>query len=227
MKNDILKKMVPFTVAAGLSASMIISNVLTAKKTLKIQSEIKDKDMDDDDILKLKLRHYSPVIALNIVITGILFTLAVRDIKLQASLLTATACLKNKSEKLKKIETIYFNDGELDLKDSEDEIEVYDSYLNRYLKLSPSQIIIAETLSNLKLRREGILSVADFYYYLGVDDDILKHSHHAIDDNEGWSRIICDWFEVSHKIAVQDDGLEILCLEFTIQPSTDYLYSID
>ncbi len=97
----------------------------------------------------------------------------------------------------------------------------YDSYSERYFETSISAVIQAEYHLNRNFMLSGIISLNDFYDFLGLE-------RIDIGDEVGWSS--CDgdiyWIDFNHHKAVLDDGLEVFIIDMVFEPTADWLKDI-
>lgn len=97
----------------------------------------------------------------------------------------------------------------------------YDSFSKQYFETTIAKVIEAEYHLNRNFMFTGVISLNDFYEFLGLEKI-------DIGDNIGWSS--CDgdiyWIDFNHHLATFDDGLEIYVVDMVFEPTSDFLADI-
>ena len=97
----------------------------------------------------------------------------------------------------------------------------YVSFSKQYFETTIAKVIEAEYHLNRNFMFTGVISLNDFYEFLGLEKI-------DIGDNIGWSS--CDgdiyWIDFNHHLATFDDGLEIYVVDMVFEPTSDFLADI-
>ena len=93
----------------------------------------------------------------------------------------------------------------------------YDPVSARYFETSIAKVIEAEYHLNRNFMMSGIISVNDFYDFLG-----LANTEEG--DNLGWASVDGDifWIDFNHYITHLDDGMEVHVIEPVFDPVIDF-----
>lgn len=94
----------------------------------------------------------------------------------------------------------------------------YDAFSNRYFESTVEKVLQAEYHLNRNFMFGGVISLNEFYDFLGI-----KRS--ALGDAVGWSSMngdIC-WIDFNHHKVTLDDGLECYVIDMVFEPDEDYL----
>ena len=97
----------------------------------------------------------------------------------------------------------------------------YDSYSGRYFETSISKVIQAEYHLNRNFMFNGVISLNDFYDFLGLEKT-------DIGNEVGWSCCNGDiyWIDFNHHKITLDDGLEIFIIDMVFEPTAEWLNDI-
>ena len=94
----------------------------------------------------------------------------------------------------------------------------YDAFSQRHFESTISKVIQAEYHLNRNFMFNGVISLNDFYEFLGLEK--IK-----IGDDLGWSNCNGDiyWIDFNHHRIDLDDGMEIFVIDMVFEPTTDWL----
>lgn len=97
----------------------------------------------------------------------------------------------------------------------------YDSFSQRYFETTISKVIEAEYQLNRNFMFNGVISLNDFYEFLGLETTELGESL-------GWSNVNGDiyWIDFNHHKTILDDGMEVFVIDMVFEPSTEWLEDI-
>lgn len=94
----------------------------------------------------------------------------------------------------------------------------FDYFGNRYFETTVEKVIQAEYHLNRNFMLAGVVSLNDFYTFLGLEPT-------EYGSGVGWSNCNGDiyWIDFHHTKAVMDDGLECYIIEFAYCPDSEFL----
>lgn len=94
----------------------------------------------------------------------------------------------------------------------------YDSFSQRYFESTVEKVIQAEYHLNRNFMLAGIISLNDFYEFLGLEKTELG-------DELGWSSYNGDiyWIDFDHHRLTLDDGMEIYVIDMIFEPSAKWM----
>ena len=94
----------------------------------------------------------------------------------------------------------------------------YDAFSQRHFESTISKVIQAEYHLNRNFMFNGVISLNDFYEFLGLEK--IK-----IGDDLGWSNCNGDiyWIDFNHHRIDLDDGMEIFVIDMVFEPTADWL----
>ena len=94
----------------------------------------------------------------------------------------------------------------------------YDSFSQRYFESTVEKVIQAEYHLNRNFMLAGVISLNDFYEFLGLEKTDLG-------DELGWSSYNGDiyWIDFDHHRLALDDGMEIYVIDMTFEPSAKWM----
>ncbi len=94
----------------------------------------------------------------------------------------------------------------------------YDSFSNRYFESTISKVLQAEYHLNRNFMFGGVVSLNDFYAFLGLEQTPLG-------ETVGWSSCNGDiyWIDFDHHRTVLDDGLECFVIDMVFEPTAEWL----
>lgn len=97
----------------------------------------------------------------------------------------------------------------------------YDSFSDRYFETTIEKVIQAEYHLNRNFMLNGVISLNDFYDFLGLENSNFG-------DTVGWSSVNGDiyWIDFNHHKITLDDGMEIFVIEMVFEPTTEWLEDI-
>lgn len=97
----------------------------------------------------------------------------------------------------------------------------YDSFSERYFESTIEKVIQAEYHLNRNFMLGGVVSLNDFYEFLG-----LEKTH--LGDAVGWSYVNGDvyWIDFNHHRINLDDGMEIYVIDLVFEPTVDWTENI-
>lgn len=97
----------------------------------------------------------------------------------------------------------------------------YDSFSDRYFETTVEKVIQAEYHLNRNFMLNGVISLNDFYDFLGLEKSDFG-------ETVGWSSVDGDiyWIDFNHHKITLDDGMEIFVIEMVFEPTTDWLEDV-
>lgn len=109
----------------------------------------------------------------------------------------------------------------LDFSKDEDVHLFYDEYSGEYFESTFSRVLQAEYHLNRNFMLRGVISLNEFYDFLGLDEIKKKVK---CGDAVGWSNVNGDiyWIDFDHTRTVLDDNLVCYTVEMVFNPEPDY-----
>ena len=97
----------------------------------------------------------------------------------------------------------------------------YDSYSGRYFETSIGKVIQAEYHLNRNFMLCGVVSLNDFYEFLGLEKTDIGYE-------VGWSNYNGDiyWIDFNHVKTELDDGTEVFVIDMVFDPTVEWLNDI-
>ena len=94
----------------------------------------------------------------------------------------------------------------------------YDAFSNRYFESTVEKVLQAEYHLNRNFMFSGVISLNEFYDFLGI-----KRS--SLGDAVGWTSVNGDiyWIDFNHHKVTLDDGLECYVIDMVFEPDERYL----
>ena len=94
----------------------------------------------------------------------------------------------------------------------------YDSFSQRYFESTIEKVIQAEYHLNRNFMFAGVISLNDFYEFLGLEKTELG-------DAVGWSSCNGDiyWIDFNHHRLTLDDGMEIYVIDMVFEPTAEWM----
>lgn len=94
----------------------------------------------------------------------------------------------------------------------------FNSFSQRYFESTIEKVIQAEYHLNRNFMFAGVISLNDFYEFLGLEKTELG-------DAVGWSNCNGDiyWIDFNHHRLTLDDGMEIYVIDMVFEPTAEWM----
>lgn len=94
----------------------------------------------------------------------------------------------------------------------------YDSFSGRYFESTIEKVIQAEYHLNRNFLLKGVISLNDFYEFLGLEKTVFG-------DAVGWSSCNGDiyWIDFNHHRFTLEDGMEIYVIDMVFEPTAEWM----
>lgn len=94
----------------------------------------------------------------------------------------------------------------------------YDSFSRRYFETTIEKVIQAEYHLNRNFMFAGVISLNEFYEFLGLEKTDFG-------ETIGWSSVNGDiyWIDFNHRKTVLDDGMEVYIIDMVFEPTTEWM----
>ncbi len=227
--------------AVGVIATAVTAVKATPKALERIEEAKAEKgeELTEVETVKAAAICYLPSTVICAATLTCIFSASVLDRKHQAVLTSAYAALDQSYKKYRaKVKELYGDDadGKVKCAVAKDELEkqeivrkdnnkilFYDSYSRRYFEADEATVIKAEYLANRSIMNDCYVSLAEFYYNLGLsaDDKSWDYIGWNCDTISEWTGVY--WLDFHHDKTTLEDGLEATVIWYDVEPMIDYM----
>lgn len=225
--------------ATGVVATGVMAAKSTPKALLLLEEAEKSKGKELTKVEKVKVAApaYIPAALVGVSTIACIFGANVLNKRQQAALMSAYALLDNSYRDYKnKVNELFgenadqevraeiakdkYVDESIQLKDDNKQL-YYDDYSGRYFEATAETLLRAENYVNRTLADTAGVFLNEFYEHVGLDTtdygDYMGWSSCELYDMS-WS----SWLEFYHEKVVMDDGLEVIIIRYSMDPTFDF-----
>lgn len=224
--------------AIGVVGTAVVTADATKKaaKRVKQAEQAKGEELTKTEVFKAAAPAYIPVVVTGAATISCIFGANKLNKRQQAALLSGYALLDSSyKEYKKKVEEMYGEGADKEIeeeivKDHRDEVKnlpkdeirlFYDTFSMRYFESTIDTVRLAEYNLNRDLSMRDYVYLNEWYDYIG-----LEHIDTGFD--YGWSTSMNfdmywqSWIDFYHNKTVMDDGLEVIVIDFFIEPQIGF-----
>ena len=224
-----------FIGAAGVVGTAILA-VKATPKALRLIDEVKEEK--GEELTKLEIVNvagpaYIPSVAVGLATIGCIFGANVLNHKQQATLISAYGLLdRTYKEYRAKVSEVFGEDADsqvqeaiardkyegedISLADSNKRL-FYEERYGKYFERSMEEVLDAEMRVNQCFVENGVVSLSEFYEFLGLDEvygaDLIGWESDSMIEFYGHG-----WIKFEHQLVKMDDGLECYIIDTQVKP---------
>lgn len=233
-----IRKYSPVALSFVASAGVVVTAIAAAKATPRAVALVyadSRKKHDGDPYAYTKKeafivawKCYIPAVAFGASTIACIMGANALNRRQQAALTSAYALVQSSYKEYKdKLKELYGEEAHNAIIDSiakekgmEPEVSrtFYDSFSQRYFESTIEKVIQAEYHLNRNFMFAGVISLNDFYEFLGLEKTELG-------DAVGWSNCNGDiyWIDFNHHRLTLDDGMEIYVIDMVFEPTAEWM----
>lgn len=224
-----------FIGAAGVVGTAILA-VKATPKALRLIDEVKEEK--GEELTKLEIVNvagpaYIPSVAVGLATIGCIFGANVLNHKQQATLISAYGLLdRTYKEYRAKVSEVFGEDADSQVQEAiaRDKYEgedvsladsnkrlFYEERYGKYFERSMEEVLDAEMRVNQCFVENGVVSLSEFYEFLGLDEvygaDLIGWESDSMIEFYGHG-----WIKFEHQLVKMDDGLECYIIDTQVKP---------